>query len=770
MNDIYCNPIDLNEEYSNSRFCNGKYEILFASMPSKDDDYSTDYIVQYINGADVKSPETDLQYEIDWKEKGKFINSISFTMPSDDAKLGHIFVTTPYGLIKKNRTGVGATTLELESPRNSIVVVPTKALAITKALKSKIEGIEKYKYLYVAGDSNNAGFPSIRDYLSDNSIEYKKFIVVADSLPNVLREIGKQNYSSYFLMVDEIDSYQYDSSYRDSLENVIDYYFKFPESKRCLVSATVGKFSNTKIKEEPVINVNFNDPQPRNINLLHTNNIIETSVNKIFEIRQNYPNDKILIAYNTVKGGIKQILESIREKFKVQYVDNSNEQIAELLINECSVLCGKNSKRYVADYYSETEGEELPKIINFMTCAYFVGIDISEKFHLISIADSSIPFTLLSEDKFLQIAGRCRHDDGLFSETIIYQSIQGLYPSIQVDGILDLISDSELEEEIKNDSLLLVNYTNTLSEIAEKFPLLKNEQDKENFDNMIIKNSKKSYYGTAKVKLVRKDINGMIKPAYLNIDNIIIQHNLLNNLYLSTDNLYQSLEQQGNNVTFQDIIEESTERISEESLKKIYFDNWSVEQTEINEIIEQLRPASVEERIQLTNEIKRSANVTLKGQLFIERFLELQGYVFFEQLVSKLPNYQYDDEKYNKFYDSVIFWALSEEHPFKIVFYESFPLSTPMKKVYFTSEQVAERLNNLLMSTLGMKGLSDIQAVQYLDIFCQKRRTKTRNKELKKLINVYSIKDYDTNDFNTNPLNTIPADIEIHKKFRFLKK
>jgi len=766
------NQIDLPDEetYCDSgMFSFGKYEILFASAPYLDengeyDGYSTHSVIQEINGADVKYSDTGLQYNIDWKEKGKSINSISFTMPRDDAKLGHIFETSPYGLIKKNRTGVGATTLELESPRNSIVVVPTKALAITKAKKSKIAGTEKYKYLYVASDSNSVGFSSIQYYLRDRDIIYKKFIVVADSLPKVLNEIGEQNYSSYFLMVDEIDSYQYDSSYRDSLENVIDYYFKFPKSKRCLVSATVGNFSNKKIKEEPVINVNFNDPQPRDINLIHTNNIIWTTVKQILDIRQRHPDDNILIAYNSVKGGILQIIESIRNKLKEQLTGQGEVQVNELieaqLQNECAVLCSVQSKRKVTSYYSDIEGEQLPKKINFMTCSYFVGIDISERFHLISIADSNLPYTLLSEDKFLQIAGRCRDDEGLLSETIIYQSMQR-------DGAPDLINDFELEEEIKKDAFILADYLNYIPQVAEKFPLLyrgQNKTDFENFENMMIKNSLKAYYGTAKVKLVRKDIAGVIRPTYLNIDNIIIQHNLLNNLYFSINNLHQSLMERGNNVTFQNIIEESPERISAEIRERIDSYIRSVEQTEMNEIIEQLRPAtSIEESISFVNNIKRSLDLTKNGQIFVDRFLELKKYVPFEQLVSKLPNYQYDEVEYNKFYDSVIFWALSDEHPFKIAFREKFPLNT-----YMTNEQVVVKSNELLMSFLGLKELDTIQSARKrLNILCENGRSSSRDPENS---NPYVIRSYDVNSFNTTPSERISATIEIHKVFKFLKK
>ena len=85
-------------------------------------------------------------------------------------------------------------------------------------------------------------------------------------------------------MVDEIDSYQYDSSFRPILEDVIDYYFKFNKNLRCLVSATVGEFSNPDIAKEPVINVEFNNPAPRNIKLVNTNSCPNSVVDVIIQL------------------------------------------------------------------------------------------------------------------------------------------------------------------------------------------------------------------------------------------------------------------------------------------------------------------------------------------------------------------------------------------------------------------------------------------------------------------------------------------------------
>lgn len=404
----------------------GRYEILYATTPYYHENGEVEDIhtVQYLNNAHVRYNEVYLHYEIDWKEKGKSINAINFLMPKDKGHLQDVFVTTPHGLIKKNKTGIGATTLELNSPRNSIIVVPTRALAYGKAINSKIEGEpNKYRVLYVGGEITGFVVPTISAYLMDSSIRYKKFIVVADSLQRLLKVIGKEHYKDYFLMVDEIDSYQYDCSYRPNMENVMDYYFQFPVSHRCLVSATIGEFSNKNITEEPVINVQFDNPQSRNIKLIHTDKA-EIRLRKLIEkVATDNPNDKILIAYNSVKGCVT-IINSLSDSLQA----------------ECAILCSSKNEE-ITKYYSDIVDDKLPKRITFMTCTYFVGVDITERFHLITTINVAKPHTILSTDKLQQIAGRCRHPRGLLSETIIYttksinnEDLTGLHEQVLKDA------------------------------------------------------------------------------------------------------------------------------------------------------------------------------------------------------------------------------------------------------------------------------------------------------------------------------------------------
>ena len=705
-------------------FTDGKYEILFCSGIPQSPNESSYSVVQVLNGADVNNPYMDLKYKIDWQEKGKSIKFISFLMPQDKTYLGDVFMTSPYGLIKKNRTGIGATTLELSSKRNSIVVVPTRALAYEKAKNSRIGESDRYTILYVGGDIKDFKVPSIEAYRSDNSIEYKKFIVVIDSLPILLEKIGEEHFKDYFIMFDEIDSYQYDSSYRPKMEQAFDYYFKFPETKRCLVSATVGKFSNTRIENEPVINVTFSLSTPRTINLIQTNDVLTRTKKVIEQLVESYPNDKILIALNLVTRGMMPIINSLSEEIQSQ----------------CGILCSSKTQKDVSSYYKEIISKELPSKITFMSCTYFVGIDIDERFHLVSVADIKHPFTLLSTDKLTQIAGRCRHKDGLLSETVVYS----------VNNQSDNIDYNLLEQEIITDANLLSDFASNIKEVRSKFPnMIRKFNDI--LDNEILENSRKAYHGSAPISLVRQ-VGDKIVPSYFNIDNIIIQVKLKNTLYSQTNNLYQALKEEGHNVEFTGIEEEDI--IPQEIYDEIEEQCILNTEEESEYLVEQLREKStLEARAALAQGLRIKCKRT--NDIFLEYFIELQRYVPFEQLVTVLSQYNTLKE-YKGCYNKVLLWALDEKHPIKTSLTTSFPIG---RKV--TGKEILQGMNIIWSGILQNKTLSQASAVRiFNDLFCKVgKRTSIYQKG--KRVNGYPIISYDVLGLNCEPIEKVPASQNI---------
>lgn len=709
--------------HDNGIFTDGKYEILFSSgfPQSPNEDYN--HVIQTINGADVNLPYINLRYNINWKEKGKSVKSVSFLMPEDKTYLGDVFITSPYGLIKKNRTGIGATTLELHSKRNSIVVVPTRALAYEKAKNSRIGESDRYSILYIGGRINGFKVPTIKDYLSDNGIKYKKFIVVIDSLDTLLEEIGEEHFKDYFIMFDEIDSYQYDSSYRQKMERNFDYYFKFPKTQRCLVSATIGQFSNTRIENEPVINVTFSSPAPRSINLIHTNDVLSRTKIVIEQLIEKYPNDKILIALNLVTRGMLPIINSLSPEMKSQ----------------CGILCSSKSKKDANLYYKEIINRELPSKITFMSCTYFVGIDINERFHLISVADVKYPFTLLSTDKLTQIAGRCRHHEGLLSETIVYST----------NNQSDSIDYNFLKQEIESDARLLSAFASDIKGVRCKFPQLIRKFNDISEDE-ILEYSKKSYHGSSKISLVRQSEVG-ITPSYFNIDNIIIQVNLKNTLYSLPENLYQALKGDGNNVDLVSIEKEKEEdTIPQEAYDEAEEQCSLTQEEERDDLIAQLKErTSLEDRVTLAQGLRNDCKIV--NSVFLEHFIELQKYVPFEKLVEILPKYD-TPLKYRTFHNAILIWALDENHPIKCTMREKFPIGSNL-----TNKEIEQGMNAIWNGILNYGELKSTTAIRKLGtLFCKigGRTSAIRNRKKE---NVYPILSYDVLDLDCEPVERIPS-------------
>lgn len=712
----------------------GKYEILLRDHYDYDpslDEISKSKAVQFLNNGEVCTSEK-LSYTFMCNPKTMEITSCRFVMPSKQAWLGDVFATLPYGIIKKNRTGIGATTLELRSNRNSIIVVPTRALAYEKAKNSRIENSNRYKVLYYGGKIKNFSMPTINEYLADDEIKYKKILVVADSLERLLKEMGEECWKKYFIMYDEIDSYQYDSHFRPNLETAFDYYFKFPQSQRCLISATVGSFSNPLIMEEPIIEIAFTEPQHRELTILPTENPIVSVVDKIKELTEEHLEDKILIAFNLVTRGILPIIKSLPEDLQ----------------NECSVLCGTKSQPHVKDYLKEVWDNKLPSRITFISCTYFVGIDFSERFHLISVCDCNHPFTLLSSDKLQQIAGRCRNVDGLISETII----SNFYPSNSI-----ATDYFKLQEEILGDAVSLVNLSESFQKIRHIFPkLIKSYNDIYLSD--LIENSAKSYMGSSETRLVR-ECNQKLAISYFNIDSILIQVKLLHTTYTNPLNLKSELEADGCNVTLLPF-KHPDEKVSEEVLREIELMKSENDERLRDSIINELREKkTLEDRAALAR--ARRNDATNAVGVFLEHFIELQRYIPFDPLIKVLIEHD-SPLNFKHLRNATIFWALHPEHPIKLAIESTFKVGEK-----YTGKQLVDKINSIWNGALGLATLPHNSALKLAkEYFVELAKSTARLHKNSKPERVYEVVSMNPKGLPIKPLETIDATVNIQRMIK----
>lgn len=644
-------------------------EIIYNTLGDIHDKPWVGYDVQ--TKESVKENSDTIITELDGSFLGHYTISEELGGGRLDYDLSDYLEKLPHGIFDKKVTGIGATTIEIKSNRNSILVMPTKALAYGKAMKHNDS-------LYIGsaiGDLNTTTEDDIISYVNNiPKDKYKKMLVVADSLGkliNVLIYLNIDVYNDYFLMVDEIDCLQDDGNYRPALENIIDYYFKFNVKKRCLVSATIRNLSNPRFKKECKFDISKAFKQKRNINLFLTDNINKLTSLEILK----HPREKILVAYNS----ITEILNIIS-------------LLDEPLQKECAILCSEASQKEVGTYYLTLNDDyTLPNRIVFMTCTYFTGIDIYDNYHLITVSNTRKSYQILSPDRMTQIYGRCRIKNGILSDTIIYNLNQYLFK-----GGIKNYQNTQLK---KAEAICeLINAANSISQ---------NDSDLEKlFDIVKLAIKEKSVeivYGESPVDLVRTNIEGRVVPAYFNIDYLTEKKDLLSGIYHYEDYLPNFFKRNQNLLDFKKIYlapdkeQRKIEEYNSEKRKKIIDEEIKLAIDKIKELDYRgsLNSLSINKLIRVNKKYSKS---------FYSYFNKLYHFINTEQLCDYLWEIREKNIKaYKSLNNSIMYWALDDKHPFKVAIRQGFIVGEkyssleihetiqPIIKVHFhkTIEQVS---------------------------------------------------------------------------------
>jgi hypothetical protein len=562
-------------------------------------------------------------------------------------KLSEVLDRMPFGRIDKKIPGIGVTTLELNAERNSIIVEPTKSIAATKAFKFSSNA------LYVGSATDL--FPStttnsdIIEFVENNEIRHKKFLVVADSLPKLMHALGSRA-NDFFIMVDEIDSFQSESSYRERLEMVLDYYFKFQPDRRCVVSATLMEFSNPELESEPLLSISYPEPTRRQITVLCTNDVNISAKNIILSICRSYPDDKVLVAYGSVEF-TKEIIEYIDSESNVQ----------------CKVLCGENSKNIVEKYFAYlNRNGTLPGRVNFITSAYFTGVDINERFHLICLSNTRKPHTLLSAEKHYQIYGRGR--EGVLSEHFIHNFSAALEHTDLHDKRSLINSAENIKKAMECVELAFQNDPNALLLTDKLRDVIMDEGQIEN------------------AKLVRKDINGEYQVSYFIIDDYCQSSKTALEMYSNAVGVKNALEDRYD-ITYEHEIIEITEE-EQQIQEDLAEESRQIKNRHIEEAIDRLRLIISE------SELKR---LLIEGsgyhKMIYKQYEALEHHLHKEFILNKLIELnhdQRDDRRFKNFLRAVSFEALEDDFPFRQKILQAFEVDH-----IYNDVQIKQKLNEV---------------------------------------------------------------------------
>jgi len=385
----------------------------------------------------------------------------------------------------KTLTGCGATSLEIEWPRNSIVIEPN-----VPVIKGKCGKYNTEKHKRILGVYENITVDHITEYL-ESDIQHKKIIVTPESFYRVIDAIGENVYTDYFLLMDECERTIQDVSYRSNIILPMFDFFKFKH--KAFVSATPivpsdPIFAKHKFK---IMKLTPQFKHREDITLLHTNNILLTL--------QQYLND------------------NPREKYFIFF--NSTENIADIITKlnlkqDSAIYCSRDSRKKLRlnDYTHVYTDLRNFKKYNFLTCRFFSAVDIDYDSYEVDpsiIIISDLVFAQHSmidpQSEAIQIVGRFRKSETVeFKKEIVHiTNTNSSLQSMNKSEVLEYIKECHIVYRVINRFYLSVTKIaakETLKQMLERIDysrfINKHDGSRNHYmiDNMVHEEKVKGYY------------------------------------------------------------------------------------------------------------------------------------------------------------------------------------------------------------------------------------------------------------------------------------
>ena len=314
-------------------------------------------------------------------KEGQFLSNVLSEIPTDC-------------ILSKRVPGCGATTLELKTNRNSIIIVPNVPVIQSKEKKEP----------YPKGVYEDVTVSEVVTYLKEN-IRYK-IMTTPESFGKIKVACEKCNiniYSEFFLLMDECHQLVKDVDYRNFIVLPMADFFKF--KNKAMVSATPLGFSDPRLKKFDTLEVRADYDYQQEITVINAYNTTKA----IGEYLESHQNGTVCFFVNSITQ-----IYSIMRHFK--------------LLEDSTVYCAPKSVTKLKEGYDFTNAykewsAETMKRYNFFTGRFFSAFDLelTYKPDLVMITDPYLsPYTMLDVDTdCIQICGRFRK--GVNSATHIYR-------------------------------------------------------------------------------------------------------------------------------------------------------------------------------------------------------------------------------------------------------------------------------------------------------------------------------------------------------------
>ena len=557
-----------------------------------------------------------------------------------------VFTSLPNGIIECQLPDIGAISLEMQAERTSVIVFPNKASA-----QAANKDYPKCVLFDSATDSRlNAPEAKIP--------QGAKMLAVPETAESLCNLLGRSK-TDFFLLILDMDILQGEASYREAVSTMNDAYTRHPKDRRCIISSDAGAFSDPNMKNEKRYVLKGGNAIKRKPEIISCRNITLALKRAIEGIRRP---KEIAVLYNSVQQSRLAIL-NLKKNYQ----------------NECGIICSEASKDEAGEFYIDKELDPQEKRVTFYTGQNAIP-PADKPLALIIVSDASRGSTTLSVKQIIKMQDAIGGNERLTKNIIIHNTFY-CHPKDWEASFSSFI-------ERGNRVAVLLNATEALA---------KDDKSLGRFFRPIrrIVQYKVGIRGRfQQVALLRQDSAKEWKPAYMAIDSLLVRTRMLENLYSNSHGLSDALKTYYPDLIYRSLEDEPEEvpeeqRDIEKSEKRKSLDraadsrNRELDRILALEMSGELEPAVINKEISRGRSSKRKV---------WREFQRIYPYLPTEEAVYHLKKIKSGNRiGFKNLNNSIMFWALDDEHPLKQSVYSSFKAGES-----YTSREIKEKMSPIV--------------------------------------------------------------------------
>ena len=405
-------------------------------------------------------------------------------------RAGKQFIPTDC-IINKQLPGIGATYMELEAPRKSIIIEPNVPVIESKAKK----------HAHCLAVMRGVTVARVVNFLEEHGDAPYKLLTTPESFPKIkeaMQELDLDMYNDCFLLFDECEKLVQDVDFRSSIKLPMDDFFRFHH--KALISATPIVASDERFRDFHRILIRPDYDYRLKLNLITTNNIV-VALSELIRAKRK----SVCIFCNSI--------DSINSFFRI---------IPELQ-NSCT-YCSKDGmeKLYLGNRREKSVYISELKHYNFFTSRFFSAVDIEcEPPHVVIVSDiCGAPQSAIDpKTEAIQIAGRFR------------KGIASLTHITSIDPELPVQSRAEIEGWLSGASKLYTLWGKQLEQVQNdgKRTLLREAMSHNSYTRFLDERGKEdafllaNYYEEQAVRHLYTDAR-LLEEAYRLADYFVVKY------------------------------------------------------------------------------------------------------------------------------------------------------------------------------------------------------------------------------------------------------